>query len=263
MRCPGPDKAKEQEATDRQHVWKRETRRGTSTRIFAFSSGLLRSCCSLGGRKLLTWLPLSTTTPFWFWHVSTHVAIPPFLLIHITRSKTRKLRHGVTTKLRCCHHHGRLRRGVRGFVVEQFCSPKGDGLRAHSVKTVRPICKSWTVRADAMQTTKVNTTWSVQWPSGRRKPRKWEPSSALSKERKEPRCRHNAFQILELRGTCVHLARLWQGLWKTISRRLAIVRCYRNRLESHGSAGELECNLGLDGYLELNRPVKLGVVKLR
>ena len=64
MRCPGPDKVKEQEATDRQHVWKRETRRGTSTRIFAFSSGLLRSCCSLGGRKLLTWLPLSTTTPF-------------------------------------------------------------------------------------------------------------------------------------------------------------------------------------------------------
>ena len=81
MRCPGPDKVKEQEAMTGSMSGKGKRRRGTSTRIFAFFVFVWTPApCSLGGRKL-AWLPLSITTPFWFWHVSTHVAIPPFLLI--------------------------------------------------------------------------------------------------------------------------------------------------------------------------------------
>ena len=75
MRCPGPDKVKEQEAMTgaRRHVWNRETRRGTSTGIFAFSSKLMRpavfaaASCWLGcpyqprrhfgfGTWVVTWL---------------------------------------------------------------------------------------------------------------------------------------------------------------------------------------------------------------
>ena len=85
MRCPGPDKVKEQEAMTGSMSGKEkhdaEYRQGSLPFPFSslFSSRLLRPAgCSLGGRKL-AWLPLSITTPFWFWHVSTHVAIPPFL----------------------------------------------------------------------------------------------------------------------------------------------------------------------------------------
>ena len=66
MRCPGPDKVKEQEAIDRQHVWKRETRRGTSTRIFAFSSGLLRPAAVLAAASCWLGCPYQSRRHFDF-----------------------------------------------------------------------------------------------------------------------------------------------------------------------------------------------------
>ena len=53
MRCPGPDKVKEQEAmTGSMSGRKSETRRGISTRIFAFSSGLLRPAAVLAAAQV-------------------------------------------------------------------------------------------------------------------------------------------------------------------------------------------------------------------
>ena len=82
MRCPGPDQVKEQEAMTGSMSGKEkhdaEHRHGSLPQV------RLDSCALQSWRPQnvdMTWLPLSTTTPFCFWHVSTHVAIPPFLLI--------------------------------------------------------------------------------------------------------------------------------------------------------------------------------------
>ena len=86
MRCPGPDKVKEQEAMtgSMSGKEKHDAEHRQDLCLFVWTPA---PCCSLGGRKL-AWLPLSITTPFWFWHVSTHVAIPPFLLIRLQRASS-------------------------------------------------------------------------------------------------------------------------------------------------------------------------------
>ena len=75
MRCLGPDKVKEQEAmTGGLSGNFGETRHETSTRIFAFSSGLLRSCA------LQSWRPqvVGLVAPI------NHDAI---LILHVSSSR--------------------------------------------------------------------------------------------------------------------------------------------------------------------------------